>query len=243
MTYTISANELGYVLLDAGDEATVNTPQGPVTVSSHGDTGVAVVLADSLGPRRVFHIGERELTAAAAVQEWLRKRRTDGTGDRALWLEVRRELRAGRPVAVRTRDEPYYTKTRPVATEWRPLRDDTARPVLATVKLSAFQADEAQHGIEVDETDATDGTEPWGAVRRAGGSGPGWLDVHDLNAAIYRITSSRDILRDNADDGFTDGTERRRYHDQARSLQQIVDQLVAAAGGPDQLTPETRRWL
>jgi hypothetical protein len=127
--YTIAADEHGYVPLDAGDEATVITPQGAVTVSSHGEPGVAVVLADDLGPRRVLHIGERELTAAAAVQEWLRKRRTDGTGDRQVWLEVRRELRAGHPVAVRTRDEPYYARTRPVAAEWRPLRGDTAQPL------------------------------------------------------------------------------------------------------------------
>lgn len=232
-TYTIAADEHGYVPLNAGDEVTVNTAQGSMTVSSHGDTAVAVVLADDLGARRVLHIGDRELTAAAAVKEWMRKRRTDGTGDRPLWLEVRRELRAGRPVAVRTSDEPYYARTRPVAVEWRPLTDDGARPVLATVKLSAFQASEVEHGLDVDDAE---GADPWGTVHRSGSGQGGTLDVYDLPAAIYRVTSSRDICRDNAAEGWGPPAH-------ARSLQSLTDKLVAAAGGPDSLPAETRRWL
>ncbi len=112
-----------------------------------------------------------------------------------------------------------------------------ARPVVATIPLTPFQAEEVQHGLEVDETD---GADPWGIVHRTAPRRGGQLDVYDLPAAVYRVTSSRDICRDNADDGFSrDAREAAR----ARSLQLLTDKLVAAAGGPDALPPETRRWL
>jgi hypothetical protein len=116
-----------------------------------------------------------------------------------------------------------------------------ARPVLATLRLTLFQKQEIGWGLDID---ATDDTGEWGQLRPIGtGRQAWWLDVFDFDLAIWRVTSSRDVLSDNAADDFANGTEKRRFREQAARLQAVVDQLVEAAGGPDSLTAETRRWL
>lgn len=113
----------------------------------------------------------------------------------------------------------------------------TARPVLFNIRLTAFQAEEVGWGLDLDAEESC----VWGVLRDRTKSGAR-LEVHDFDGALYRLTSSRDILRDGAD-ALVGDNERRRLLRQAASLQTVVDALVTAADGPDNLLPETRRSL
>lgn len=116
---------------------------------------------------------------------------------------------------------------------------DARAAVVTTVSLTPTQAEEVEHGLDVDRDE---GRPAWGVLRRSG-KRTADLDVLDLDAALYRITSGRDVLLDGADNAWTLAPERRLLRRQVVSMQALIDHLVASAGGPDNLDPETRRWL
>ena len=93
-------------------------------------------------------------------------------------------------------------------------------------RLTAFQTQEVEHGMSVD---SDDGEPAWGVLhwRKRGLAD---LEVTDVDAALWRITSARDIVRDNENAAGT------------RSLDTLIEKIVADVG-VDTLKPETRRWL
>jgi hypothetical protein len=110
---------------------------------------------------------------------------------------------------------------------------------LARLRLTAFQAEEVEYGLSIDDSD---GKPEWGTVERTGRS-TWWLTVTDAAGAVYRITSSRDIYADNAGDSMGSPAENLAEGNKARSLQSLTDKLVAALGGRDGVPEEVRRWL
>lgn len=114
--------------------------------------------------------------------------------------------------------------------------EDDPEPI--RIRLTEFQADEVSHGLTVDAE--TNGREIWGEIERTGKT-TAWLTIHDVDGAVYRVTSSRDICRDNATTGT--GKERVTAATRARSLQSLVEKILDEAGGPEALEPSTRHWL
>ena len=53
------------------------------------------------------------------------------------------------------------------------------RPVIASIRLTRFQAEEVQHGLDVDDADGDDDYRPWGTIRSTGRR-TAWLDVLPL---------------------------------------------------------------
>lgn len=104
--------------------------------------------------------------------------------------------------------------------------------VLFTLRLTPFQAEEVEHGLEVD---IDSGNAAWGTVERRGKT-VRILHVYDVEGAIYRVTSARDIAQDN-----TDFDRSAAAH--ARSLDSLTAKLVEAAGGLDAIPEQTRRWI
>jgi hypothetical protein len=91
------------------------------------------------------------------------------------------------------------------------------------LRLTPTQAREVEHGMSIDK----DMQRPvWGAVTHTGKTSA-WLVIYSLPAALYRITSSRDIWQDNAS-GWGGTPEDRAV---ARSLEGLVDKIVSLAGG------------
>jgi hypothetical protein len=87
------------------------------------------------------------------------------------------------------------------------------------IRVTALQAEEIEHGMEVD---ADEEHPAWGQLlREYTGSRNATLIVTDVVNALWRITSLRDILRDN------DAPQ------QANSIQRVVDTIVSEAGGRD----------
>ncbi len=115
------------------------------------------------------------------------------------------------------------------------IESQQARKVVASIKVTEVQAEGIAAGLDVDRDEEGDAG-LWGALRYVGPN-TAWLDVFDLDAAIYRVTSTRDIY----DTAAGDGERGARQH--ARSMQLLTDKLVEAAGGPDKLDDETKRWL
>lgn len=108
--------------------------------------------------------------------------------------------------------------------------------------LTPTQEAEVQNGLDID---AADGNADWGYVVRAGRAyrlfiRPG---QENLDAALYRITSSRDIPADNASDSFNSPGERLGYLSLARSLEALTQRLIAIVGGPEAFSPDVRRWI
>jgi hypothetical protein len=104
------------------------------------------------------------------------------------------------------------------------------------LRLTPFQVREVGVGMDVDRDD---GNPEWGSLEYIGKrrDRAAWLIVTNLDRALYRITSSRDIWQDNAaggDPGYLAG---------ARSLAGLTDRLIAAAGGREAFSPEYRRWI
>jgi hypothetical protein len=114
-----------------------------------------------------------------------------------------------------------------------------------TMRLTPFQAAEVAHGLDVDNSDQNP---DWGELAWSGGQrGPAVLTIRagqeNLDAALYRITSSRDIPADNAGDPFNTAGERLGYLSAARSLDTLVRRLIAVAGGPGSFSKNVRRWI
>lgn len=115
-----------------------------------------------------------------------------------------------------------------------------------TMTLTAFQAAETQHGLDID---AADGGPDWGHLAYAGRScrGPAVLIIAagqaNRDAALYRLTSSRDIPADNAGDSLNSPGERLRYLSHARSLDSLVQRLIAVAGGREAFSENVRKWI
>jgi hypothetical protein len=116
------------------------------------------------------------------------------------------------------------------------------------MRLTPFQAGEVQAGLDID---AADSNADWGTLALTG-SGRGWnrpglLTIWpgqaNLDAALYRITSSRDIPADNAGDDMNTPAERLGYLNAARSLGLLVDRLIAVAGGRDAFSESVRKWI
>lgn len=101
------------------------------------------------------------------------------------------------------------------------------------LKLTPFQTVEVEHGMSID---ADDGRPSWGELDYDRNKKTATLFVTDTVAALWRITSSRDIWSDNA---ATDPS----YGSGARSLDKLVDKLVELAGGRDAVLtlPNTSR--
>lgn len=99
--------------------------------------------------------------------------------------------------------------------------------VLASIRLTEYQAEEVSHGLDCDDI-------AWGGLRWTGNTAI--LDVYDFDAAIWRVASGRDICLDNRRLEPTAAGD-------ARKLQALIDRLVAAAGGPANLDAETRAVL
>ena len=121
----------------------------------------------------------------------------------------------------------------------RDQRDDDGTIVML---LTPTQEAEVQNGLDID---AADGNADWGRIERAGRAyrlfiRPG---QENLDAALYRITSSRDIPADNAGDSFNSPGERLGYLSLARSLDSLVQRLIAIAGGKDAFSPDVRHWI
>jgi hypothetical protein len=123
--------------------------------------------------------------------------------------------------------------------EPRDRRDDDGTIVML---LTPTQEAEVQNGLDID---AADGNADWGYVVRAGRAyrlfiRPG---QENLDAALYRITSSRDIPADNAGDSFNTPAERLGYLSLARSLESLTQRLITIAGGPEAFSPGVRKWI
>ena len=110
--------------------------------------------------------------------------------------------------------------------------------------LTRFQAGEVEHGLDIDADDHPDD--------------PGWGEVNETakgfrlviqgtqearDRALYRITSARDILLDNAADRMGNARERRQDTAQGRSMTVLTGKLIEAAGGPEAFSPDARRWI
>lgn len=91
------------------------------------------------------------------------------------------------------------------------------------LKLTPFQTTEVEHGMSID---ADDGRPSWGQLDYDRSKKAACLFVTDTVAALWRITSSRDIWLDNA---ASDPS----YRAGARSLATLTDKLVELAGGRD----------
>lgn len=124
----------------------------------------------------------------------------------------------------------------------KPLPGEEARPGLIMLNLTPFQAAEIDHGLSVDETD---GNPEWGRLDYYGrrdrkGRRAAWLAVQRdqdvLDAALWRLTSIRDIWADNAAD---DALSARG----AESLSGLILVFTEAAGGPEAFSPRARRWI
>lgn len=97
------------------------------------------------------------------------------------------------------------------------------------IKLTKFQSEEVAYGLSVDADqamlDEVSDYVPWGRLEGR------TLVVTDVDDAVYRITSSRDILGDND------------LMAAANSMDRLADKVIDAAGGRQVLKPETRQWL
>jgi hypothetical protein len=91
------------------------------------------------------------------------------------------------------------------------------------IKLTEFQAGEVDHGLSLDNDM---GRQPWGKLTYTGKSGA-WLEITNLQAALYRITNQRDIAEDNA--MYSDSTPQEKA--EARSLILLCAKIVKLAGG------------
>ena len=105
-----------------------------------------------------------------------------------------------------------------------------------SLRLTPFQVEEVEHGMAID---SDDGNPVWGELEYIGRSRTrsAWLHVTNLDRALYRITSSRDIWVDNARGGDPS------YQSGARSLSKLADQLILEAGGQESFSAEYRRWI
>lgn len=101
------------------------------------------------------------------------------------------------------------------------------------LRVTRFQAEEVEAGLAVD---ADDGDPEWGRIEWTG-TRVALLHIADADAAIYRITSTRDIMRDHVSDGDASALSA------SRSMATLAEKLVTAAGGPESLRAETRQWL
>lgn len=113
-------------------------------------------------------------------------------------------------------------------------------PTTIKIRLTALQMSEHAHGLDID---ADDGHAPWTVdddrVYRGKAGTVEILDTpYAIGRAVYRWTSARDIHADNA--GWS-GDPRDYAH--ARSMQNAVDKLLAAIGGPERVPEDMRRWL
>jgi hypothetical protein len=123
--------------------------------------------------------------------------------------------------------------------------DEKTNDGTITMRLTPFQATEIEHGLDID---ASDGNPDWGELKYAGRrTGPAVLTIRagqqNLDAALYRVTSSRDIPADNASDPMASPGERMGYLSAARSLDSLVQRLIAVAGGPEAFSKNVRRWI
>jgi hypothetical protein len=113
-----------------------------------------------------------------------------------------------------------------------------------TLRLTAFQAGEIEHGLDTDAASHPDDPD-WGQLDRLR-NGRCQLIIRPTqqarDRALYRITSCRDILMDNSSDPFNGPAERRRYAAQGRSMASLAVRLIEAAGGISSFSPDMRRW-
>jgi hypothetical protein len=105
------------------------------------------------------------------------------------------------------------------------------------IPLTEFQLSEVAHGMDVD------GNRKWGDLDWKPGARTAKLTVTDYGRAIYRVTSRRDFYARAAADPRTIPNDRLKCLAWAKSLQQVVDKIVAAAGGRDKIPAEYRRRL
>jgi hypothetical protein len=112
-----------------------------------------------------------------------------------------------------------------------------------TLRLTAFQASEVQHGLDIDAADHPDDPD-WGQLDRLGkGFQLTVLPTQQArDRALYRLTSLRDILMDNSADPFNTAHERRTASARGRSLTGLAARLIEAAGGIDSFSPDVRHW-
>lgn len=112
-----------------------------------------------------------------------------------------------------------------------------------TLRLTAFQASETAHGLDVDAADYPDDPE-WGAIERSGKTYRLTVAATQQarDRALYRLTSLRDILMDNSSDPFSSSGERLAYISRGRSMTSLAVRLIEAAGGVSSFSPDVRRW-
>jgi hypothetical protein len=113
------------------------------------------------------------------------------------------------------------------------------------LSLTRFQAAEVEHGLSID---ADDGNPEWGQLDYHGSRDSehrraAWLTIapgqEARDAALYRLTSIRDIWQDNAASDAAELSDGVR----ARSMDSLVKTFIEAAGGPQAFSPHVRRWI
>ena len=106
------------------------------------------------------------------------------------------------------------------------------------IRLTANQMSEWYHAIDID---SDDGHERWWVDSHHPHGKGGTVEILDtpyaIGRAVYRFTSARDIANDNVGYGYPGD------HQHARSMQNMVDKLLAAVGGIERVPEDVRRWI
>ena len=99
------------------------------------------------------------------------------------------------------------------------------------LRIGEIQYQEVAYGMDIDRDD---GCIEWGVLEGM------TLTVFkdQAAAALYRLTSSRDIAQDNL--GFGVDAE---YRPMLKAMTSLTERLVKALGGRESLTEEEARWL
>lgn len=125
-------------------------------------------------------------------------------------------------------------------------QDTGLEPIV--LELTRFQAGEVEHGLDIDAADHPD--DPvWGEVNMAGRRSRNRFRLvirgtqQARDRALYRITSARDILLDNAGDSMATAHERRSCTMRGNSMNSVAVRLVEAAGGPSGFTESVFVWM
>lgn len=111
------------------------------------------------------------------------------------------------------------------------------------IKIGPVAAYSIEGGIDVDDDEVGSGNEAftvWGTVTWAPNRKSAWLDVTDVNGAVYRITALRDQSLDEMDS--LDDDDLKEARSIVRSLGTVLDKLVAVVG-EEAIAPEMRRLI
>lgn len=115
-------------------------------------------------------------------------------------------------------------------------------PVLFSLRLTPLQAGEVEYGLGIDQGNVLDKEEDaliWGWIEYRGKT-VAILHVTNIDGAVYRITSSRDIFLDIAQEGPTTD---RVYIAHGRSLEQLAQKVIEAAGGLEAVSSYIRLYV